>query len=102
LNLRRFYSLDIAKSFIYCRQDKALPPGYFHPRMSSRLGAFKLLEMDGGHEVMFTRPRELADKLIEAAGNSKPKHMKTLSEHQAGNRDKTSDGSKECAANVAF
>jgi pimeloyl-ACP methyl ester carboxylesterase len=67
LDLKRFYSLAIPKSFIYCRQDKALPPGYFHPRMSSRLGAFKLLEMDGSHEVCFTRPAELADKLIEAS-----------------------------------
>ena len=65
-DLKRFYSLSIPRSFIYCRQDKALPPGHFHPRMSSRLGEFKLLEMDGSHEVMFTRPRELVDKLIEA------------------------------------
>jgi pimeloyl-ACP methyl ester carboxylesterase len=69
LNLKRFYSLDISKSFIYCRQDKALPAGYFHPRMSSRLGEFKLFEMDGGHEVMFTRAEELAHKLIEASSD---------------------------------
>jgi pimeloyl-ACP methyl ester carboxylesterase len=67
LDLKRFYSLAIPRSFIYCRQDKALPSGYFHPRMSSRLGEFKLLEMDGSHEVMFTRPEELADKIIEAS-----------------------------------
>ena len=66
LDLKRFYSLTIPKSFIYCRQDKALPPGYFHPRMSSRLGACKLLEMDGSHEVLFTRLAELAGKIIEA------------------------------------
>jgi len=66
LDLKRFYSLAIPKSFIYCRQDKALPPGCFHPEMSSRLGQFKLLEMDGSHEVMFTRAEELADKIIEA------------------------------------
>jgi hypothetical protein len=59
----------LPKSFIYCRQDKALPPGYFHPRMSSRLGRFKLLEIDGSHEVMLTRSRELADKLIEASSD---------------------------------
>src|SRR5215467_10725551 len=69
LDLNRFYSLAIPKRFIYCRQDKALPPGYFHPRMSSRLGIFKLLEMDGSHEVMFTRPAELADKIIEAGSD---------------------------------
>jgi len=67
LDLKRFYSLSIPSSFIYCRDDRALPPGYFHPRMSSRLGEFKLLEMDGGHEVMFTRPAELADRIIEAS-----------------------------------
>ena len=67
LELKRFYSLAIPRSFIYCRQDKALPPGYFHPRMSSRLGNFKFLEMDGSHEVMFTRPEELADKILEAS-----------------------------------
>jgi hypothetical protein len=32
-----------------------------------RLGKFKLLEMDGSHEVMFTRPRELAERIIEAS-----------------------------------
>ena len=67
LDLKRFYSLAIPRSFIHCRQDKALPPGCFHPRMSSRLGEFKLLEMDGSHEVIFTRTEELADKIIEAS-----------------------------------
>jgi hypothetical protein len=69
LDLKRYYSLAIPKRFIYCRQDKAMGFGYFHPGMSSRLGAFKLLEMDGSHEVMFTRPQELADKLIEASSD---------------------------------
>jgi hypothetical protein len=35
--------------------------------MSSRLGKFKLLEMDGSHEVMFTHPEQLADKILEAS-----------------------------------
>jgi hypothetical protein len=52
---------------MHCRHDKALPPGYFHPRMSSRLGSFKLIEMDGSHEVIFTRSGELADKIAEAS-----------------------------------
>jgi pimeloyl-ACP methyl ester carboxylesterase len=67
VELKRFDSLAIPKSFIYCRQDKSLGPGYFHPRMSSRLRQHKLLEMDGSHQVMFSRPRELADALVEAA-----------------------------------
>jgi pimeloyl-ACP methyl ester carboxylesterase len=69
LDLRGFCSLATPRSFIYCRQDKALPPKYFHPKMSSRLGKFKLLEMDGGHEVMFTRPAELAARIIEASSD---------------------------------
>jgi pimeloyl-ACP methyl ester carboxylesterase len=67
LDLKRFYSLSIPSSFIHCRQDRALPPGYFHPRMTSRLRKFRLLEMDGSHEVMFTRPEELAETIIEAS-----------------------------------
>ena len=67
IDLKFFYLLDIPKSFIFCRQDKAMPPRYFHPGMSSRLRTCKLLEMDGSHEVMFTRPAELAEKLVEAS-----------------------------------
>jgi len=37
--------------------------------MLSRLGVFKLLEMDGSHEVMFTRPKELAGKITEAGSD---------------------------------
>lgn len=66
LDLKRYYSLSIPKTFIVCRQDKAMPTGYFHPGMSSRLGAYKVLEVNGSHEVMFTRPAELAEKLVEA------------------------------------
>lgn len=69
ISLDRFYSLDIPASYIYCRQDKAMPPGYFNPGMSSLLRACNLLEMDGSHEVMFTRPAELTEKLIEAASD---------------------------------
>ena len=69
LDLKRFDSLAIPKSYIHCRHDKAMPAGYFHPQMSSRLGALRLLEMDGGHEVMFTRPSELTEKIIAATAD---------------------------------
>ena len=67
LDLKTFYSIATPKTFIYCRQDKSLPSGYFHPQMSSRLGTFEFIEMDGSHEVLFTRPAELVDKLIASA-----------------------------------
>jgi len=70
LDLSRFHSRNsIPRSYIYCHQDRAMPPGYFHPGMSSRLGGCKVVEMDGSHEVMFTRPAELADKLIDASSD---------------------------------
>jgi hypothetical protein len=38
-----------------------------YPRLSSRLGAYRLLEMPASHEVMFTNPHGLADRIIEAS-----------------------------------
>ena len=34
--------------------------------MSSRLGLFRLVQLPGSHEVMFTNPTLLAQKIIEA------------------------------------
>lgn len=68
LDLKKFYSLDIPKSYINCTEDIALPPGEWgwHPRMSNRLGLYRLVQMPGSHEVMFTNPRGLAEKILEA------------------------------------
>ncbi|WP_288386659.1 alpha/beta fold hydrolase [uncultured Acinetobacter sp.] len=67
LDLKKFYALNIPKSYLNCTEDQALPAGFWHPKMSSRLGEFKLVEMGGSHEAMFTRPQELATKIIEAS-----------------------------------
>ena len=68
LDLRRFYQLDIPKSFINATEDTVLPPGEWgwHPRMSGRLGLYRLVQMPGPHEVMLTDPRGFADKIVEA------------------------------------
>jgi hypothetical protein len=34
--------------------------------MSSRLGSFRLVEMPGSHEVLFTNPQGLVEKVIES------------------------------------
>jgi hypothetical protein len=44
-----------------------MPTGFWHPQTSSRLGIFKLVEMSGSHEVIFTNPVLLAEKIIEAS-----------------------------------
>ena len=68
LDLKKFYSLEIPRSYINCTEDNALPQGEWgwHPRMSSRLGLYRLVQMPGSHEVMFTNPVGLAEKIIEA------------------------------------
>jgi hypothetical protein len=67
--LERFYATEIPKSYLNGTEDNALPQGAewgWHPRMSSRLGLFRLIQMPGSHEVIFTNPGGLAAKLIEA------------------------------------
>ncbi len=68
LDLQRFYAAQIPRSFLNCTEDHALPHGAWgwHPRMSARLGLFRLVQMPGSHEVIFTNPLGLADKLVEA------------------------------------
>ena len=72
LDLKKFYALihsgKVACSYINCTEDIALPQGEWgwHPRMSNRLGLFRLVQMPGSHEVIFTNPSGLAEKIIEA------------------------------------
>jgi pimeloyl-ACP methyl ester carboxylesterase len=69
LDLGGFYASRIPRSYLNCTEDIALPPGPdfgWHPRMSNRLGLYRLVQMPGSHEVIFTNPGGLAEKLIEA------------------------------------
>lgn len=69
LDLTRFYALETPRSFLNATDDNSLPPTpewCFHPRMSSRLGLHRLVQLPGSHEVMFTNPELLAAKIVEA------------------------------------
>ncbi|MDT5171495.1 MAG: hypothetical protein QOD02_4845 [Mycobacterium sp.] len=68
LDLGKFFSLQTPRSYLNGTEDIALPPGEWgwHPRMSSRLGLHRLVQMPGSHELLFTNPIALAHKLIEA------------------------------------
>jgi len=68
LDMKKFYALQTPRSYINCTEDIALPPGEWgwHPRMSSRLGLYRLVQMPGSHEVMYTNPAGLAEKIVEA------------------------------------
>ena len=67
LDLKKFYSLLIPKSYLYCSEDIVLPHGEWgwHPKMSNRLGLFRFVQMPGSHEVMFSNPAGLAEKIVE-------------------------------------
>lgn len=69
LDMKKFYSLTMPRSYINCTEDIALPPGEYgwHPRMSSRLGLCRLVQLSGSHEVMFTAPQRLAEAIVAAA-----------------------------------
>jgi len=66
LDLKKFYTLQTPRSFLNCTEDISLQPESWHPRLSSRLGLFRLVQMPGSHEVMFTAPQRLAQAMIEA------------------------------------
>ena len=68
LELKVFPTLEIPRSYLNSTEDIAMPPGElaWHPRFSSRLGLYRLVQMPGGHEAMFTNPRLAAAKIQEA------------------------------------
>lgn len=70
LDLKKFYGLQqVPRSYINCTEDIALPPGAewgWHPRMSSRLGLYRLVQIAGSHEVMLTAPERLAGAIVDA------------------------------------
>lgn len=65
---RPLAELAVGKSYVNCRQDTALPHSLpWHPRLSERLGLFRLVECDGSHEMFFSNPARLAQAIGEAA-----------------------------------
>lgn len=60
-------TLQVGKSYVNCQQDTALPHSMpWHPRLSEKLGLFRLVELPGSHEICFTNPKLLAEKIMEA------------------------------------
>ena len=59
--------MQLAKSYINCTEDTALPHGYpWHPRLSEKLGLFRLVQVSGSHELCFSDPARLATAIMEA------------------------------------
>ncbi|GAB5463057.1 alpha/beta hydrolase [Hoeflea alexandrii] len=59
--------MEIAKSYINCTEDTALPQSLgWHPRLSEKLGLFRLVQIPGSHELCFTDPAALAAAILQA------------------------------------
>ena len=59
--------MTIARSYINCTEDTALPHGYpWHPRLSEKLGLFRLIQVPGSHELCFSDPSRLARAILDA------------------------------------
>lgn len=66
--LLTFHALPIPRSVLHATDDNVFPAPEFswHPKLSARLGPFRLVQLHGSHEVMFSDPGGLAGKLVEA------------------------------------
>jgi pimeloyl-ACP methyl ester carboxylesterase len=60
--------MPVGKSYINCTEDISLPHHYpWHPRLSQKLGLFRLVQIPGSHELCFSNPTRLAQAIMDAA-----------------------------------
>lgn len=60
-------AMQVAKSYINATEDTALPQSLgWHPRLSEKLGLFRLVQTPGSHEMCFSNPALLAAKIMDA------------------------------------
>jgi pimeloyl-ACP methyl ester carboxylesterase len=60
-------AMRMGKSYINCTEDISLPPHYpWHPRLSQKLGLYRLVQVSGSHELCFTDPLKLAQAILNA------------------------------------
>jgi pimeloyl-ACP methyl ester carboxylesterase len=60
-------AFDIPKSYINFTEDTGMPPAMpWHPRLSQKLGLFRLVQGPGSHEVLFSNPAVAAQKIMQA------------------------------------
>lgn len=69
LDLKKFYNLQIPKSYLNLTEDIALPPGQFawHTNQSNHLVFYRYIEGNGDHFTTFSmEPKMIAHKFVEA------------------------------------
>ncbi|WP_042136148.1 alpha/beta hydrolase [Paenibacillus sp. FSL P4-0081] len=71
LDLKKFYSLDLPKSYLFLTEDMVLPQGAaggWHPGQSGHLGMFRYIEGTGDHlTTVHTKPAAIAGKIVQAS-----------------------------------
>jgi len=65
VDTHNFEKLTIPKSVVFCKADASLPPGAYL-NMAQALGEHKLIEVEGGHEALFTNPGVVTEALEQA------------------------------------
>jgi pimeloyl-ACP methyl ester carboxylesterase len=59
--------MSVAKSYINCTEDISLPHHCpWHPRLSQKLGFYRLIQVPGSHELCFSNPPLLAQAIMHA------------------------------------
>ena len=59
--------MKLAKSYINATEDISLPHHHpWHPRLSQKLGLFRLIQIPGSHELCFSNPHRLAQAIMDA------------------------------------
>jgi len=59
--------MPFAKSYVNCTEDISLPHHHpWHPRLSQKLGLFRLVQIPGSHELCFSNPTRLAQAIMDA------------------------------------
>ncbi|TXK17458.1 alpha/beta fold hydrolase [Homoserinibacter sp. GY 40078] len=68
LDLAGFAELPVPRSYLYATDDNVFPAHEFswHPGMSQRLGDFRLVQLPGSHELLFSDPEALAVGIVAA------------------------------------
>jgi pimeloyl-ACP methyl ester carboxylesterase len=66
VNTKPFDALTIPRTVLLCKDDAVLPVETYL-NMAKNLGKFDLIEIEGGHETLWTHPEVVAKALIRAA-----------------------------------
>lgn len=64
VQLKTFFQKLPPCAYISFNEDMSLPSGDFHPRMPNKLGKYRHVNVNAGHEGILTKPREVAEIIM--------------------------------------